>query len=368
MKIKSIELFLAEIKLKQRFTTSLISRDHTYNIFVKVTSDERLYGWGECSPNPVINGETAETCMITGRMLANSILGKDPREHEQIMFVMDRVLFSNTSIKSAIDIACHDLAARSEEKPLYLYLGGSVQKKIYTDYTVSVNDVEKMVIDALRVKELGFPSIKIKLGDGKGDDVERVRAIRKAVGSEMDLRVDANQGWQVKQAISILNEIAHEGVQYCEEPISRRNYFKLKKIKRQSSTPVMADESLFDHYDAKKLIKGDHCDMFNLKLGKSSGLLKAQKIIELATKANMEMQIGGFLGGKIVMTANCHLAHTHELIKYFDFDSPLFHSIDPIQGGIEYQKDWEIRLPESAGLGVDVDKTFLKQCESILIQ
>ncbi len=364
MKIRSIELFLAEIKLKQTFTTSLGSRDYTRNIFVRIKSDNGLIGWGECSPNPKINGETAETCMIIGELLSNALIDQDPREHGRIMVLMDKTIFGNTSIKSALDIACYDLAAKNIGKPLYRYLGGKLNKKIYTDYTVSVSDVDKMVIDALRIKELGFPAIKIKLGDGKGNDVARVKAIRKAVGDQMDLRVDANQGWKVNQAISILNEIEQFGVQYCEEPISRRNYFRLKKVRKKSATKVMADESLFDHYDARKLIKGDHCDMFNLKLGKSSGLLKALKIIHEAEKANMEMQIGGFLGSRIVMTANYHLAHTSDLIKYFDFDSPLFHNVNPVVGGIEYQKDWEIKLSDQPGLGLEVDESFLKGCIS----
>lgn len=368
MKITSIELFFAELKLKQRFTTSLGYRDFAHSVFIRITTDNGIVGWGECSPNPKINGETADSCMLIGQMIAKELIDQDPREHEDIMDTMDKVIFGNTSIKSALDIACYDLAAKYEEAPLYLYLGGSIQKKIYTDYTVSVSDIEKMVIDAQRIKELGFPAIKIKLGDGKADDIERVRAIRERVGNDIELRVDANQGWKAKEAAPILNALHQLGVQYCEEPISRRNYFKLNKLRKKSALPIMADESLFDHYDARKLIKGKHCDMFNIKLGKSSGLLKAQKIIKEAAKSNIEMQIGGFLESKIVFTANCHLAHTHQLIKYYDFDSPLFHSVDPIIGGIEYEKDWEVRLPDVPGLGLDVDETFLKSCEKIMIK
>jgi len=368
MKIKSIELFLAKINLKQVFTTSLGSRDHNENIFVRIATDKGQIGWGECSPNPKINGETAQTGLIIGSMLAKVLLGKDPREHDEIMATMDKSIYGNTSIKSAIDIACYDLAARDADQPLYLYLGGTLSKKIYTDYTVSVNDIDKMVIDAKRIKELGFPSIKVKLGDGKADDIARIAAIRKEVGEEIDLRVDANQGWKVKQAIEVLNGIEEFNVQYCEEPISRRNYFKLKKVKKHSTVKIMADESLFDHYDARKLIKDNHCDMFNIKLGKSSGIYKAQKIIQEAEAAQMDMQIGGFMGSRLIITANCHLAHTSEFIKYYDFDSPLFHSINPIKGGIEYQKDWEIRIPDAPGLGLKVDLSFLKTCPSVIIK
>lgn len=368
MKIKSVELFLATFKLKQTFTTSLGSRDHNLNVFVRLKTDNGLIGWGECSPNPKINGETADTCMAIGQLLGKALMNQDPREHDLIMEIMDKVIYGNTSIKSAFDIACYDLAARSVEQPLYIYLGGSIDKQIYTDYTVSVNDVDKMVVDAQRIKALGFPAIKVKLGDGKEDDVLRIKAIREAIGDAIELRVDANQGWKVKQAIQVLNGLKEFNVQYCEEPINRRNYFKLKKVRKNSATPIMADESLFDHYDARKLIRDEHCDMFNIKLGKSSGLFKAQKIIEEAEKVNMEMQIGGFMGSRLIITANCHLAHTSALIKYFDFDSPLFHSVNPINGGIEYQQDWEVRIPDAPGLGLSVDESFLRDCQRLQVR
>ncbi len=367
MKITSVEFYHAKLKLKQPFITSLGFRDHANNMYVRIQTDKGLEGWGECSPYAPINGETVDTCFLIGEMIGKRLLGQDPREHQDITSLMDSTIYGNTSIKSAIDIACYDLAAKYEDEPLYIYLGGSIDKKIYTDYTVSVSDIDKMVIDALRIKELGFPAIKVKLGDGKADDVKRMHAIREAVGSDIDIRIDANQGWKVKQAIQVLNGIEDLNIQYCEEPINRHNYFKLKKVRNNSPVKIMADECLHDHYDARKLIKGDHCDMFNIKLGKSSGLYKAQKIVEEADNAQIPMQIGGFLESRILFTANCHLAHTSPLIKYSDFDSPLFHEYDPVLGGMEYQKDWEIRLPEVPGLGLKVEDSFLKSCRSLRV-
>lgn len=368
MKIKSIGFYRAKIQLKQVFTTSLGSRDHNTNVFVKIEADNGLVGWGECSPNPKITGETADTGMIVGQMLAKALLNTDPSQHDIIMQRMDQVIFGHTGIKSAIDIACYDLAAKAKDQPLYTYLGGSIEKKIYTDYTVSVGSIEQMVADALKIKSQGFPAIKIKLGDGKVDDVQRVAAIRKAVGTSIDLRVDANQGWTLKQAVNVLNELSKLGVQYCEEPIFRKKYYQLQKVRKESKTKIMADECLFDHHDAKALINGGHCDMFNIKLGKSSGLFKAQKIIKAAEKKKMDIQIGCFMESRLGITASCHLALSGHLIKYFDMDSPLFHQIDPILGGIAYEKDWQIKLPDEAGLGLMIDDVFLKSCEQITIQ
>lgn len=368
MKITQIELFHAKLKLKHPFITSLGYRDHANNVFVRIRTNTELVGWGECSPYPPINGETVDTCFLIGKLLGEQLLGMDPRETDVISKTMDRLIYGNTSIKSAIDIACHDIQAKSFDAPVYLHWGGSIEKKIFTDYTVSVGSVEQMAEDALKIKANDFQIIKVKLGDGGAKDVQRIEAIREAVGNDIKIRIDANQGWKVKEAIRTLNDLDKFDIQYCEEPINKHNFFKLKKVRANSPIKIMADECLSDHYDARKLIQGNHCDFFNIKLGKSSGFHKAFKIIEEAEAANIAMQIGGFLESKILFTANCHLAHTSSLVEYFDFDSPLFHEFDPIQGGMEYQKNGEIRIPDTPGLGLSVDESFLKNCDSISIK
>ncbi len=364
MQIDQIELYHAALKLKHPFITSLGWRDHANNVFVRIRTKEGIDGWGECSPYPPINGETVDTCFIIGKLLAQSLMGTNPLELDQASAAMDKTIYGNTSIKSAMDIALHDIAAKEKEQPLYQFLGGAIKKPIYTDYTVSVSSVEQMVADASLIKEKGFPVMKVKLGDGGKKDVERIRAIREAVGYDIKIRIDANQGWDVAEAIEALQALEPYDIQYCEEPISRHEYPRLKEVRKHSTVPIMADESVSDHHDAEKLIRQDLCDMINIKLGKSSGLVKAQKIIQKAEKGGIPMQIGGFLESRILFTANCHLAHTSDMVQYFDFDSPLFMEEDPILGGMEYQPDWEIKLPDSPGLGLSVREEMLNKFRS----
>ena len=143
---------------------------------------------------------------------------------------------------------------------------------------------------------------------------------------------------------------------------------QLKEVKEHSPVMIMSDESVYDHHDAKKLIDQDLCDMINIKLGKSSGLVKAQKIIHQAEQVNMPMQIGGFLESRILFTANCHLAHTSALVQYFDFDSPLFMEENPVSGGMQYHDDWEITLPDAPGLGLEVSDDWLNRFRSRVIK
>ena len=124
---------------------------------------------------------------------------------------------------------------------------------------------------------------------------------------------------------------------------------------------IMADESCCDHHDAKRLIDLEAVQAFNIKLGKSSGIFKAQKIIKLAEKANLQLQIGGFLESRIGFTASAHLALTSDNVKFCDFDTPMMFSDDPVSGGIHYGANGLVTVPEIPGLGASLDAGYLKQ-------
>ena len=366
MVIDSFELYAAKLKLKKPFITSLGVIEFSDHIFLKVFSDRGEFGWGECAPTHDINGETIDTCLAVSKQLTNSIIGISCFSHDLIYQKLNSVIYGHQSIKSAIDVACYDLASKSKKVPLYEYLGGEIDKKIYTDYTVSLNDVDKMVKQAGDIVKKGFKIIKVKLGDDGKTDIERIKYIRKCIGDDKQIRIDANQGWNIEEAIDTLQNINKYNIEYCEEPINRDLSFRLNKVKESSPIKIMADESLFTSYDAEMMVHGNHCDMFNLKIGKHGGLFETKKIVAVAEKNNIPMQVGGFIESKIIFTVNCHLGHSSNLIKFFDCDSPLFHEHNPIIGGLNYENDWELTLPNSYGIGVDIDQKNLKDFSKII--
>lgn len=360
-------LYKLFIPLKEPFVISLGTIHNVENIIVVIRTNKGISGFGECSPFMTINGESQSTCFLMGQYLAKKLKGKNPLDIKGCMKVMDKLMYANTSIKSAFDIAMHDIAAQHAGVPLYEFLGGKKNKILITDYTISMDDPQKMAMKALRIKEAGYSVIKVKLGEGKKKDVARIKAIRKAIGKKIPIRIDANQGWDVKTAIKTLQALKDYDIQFCEEPIPRWDFLNLKKVKKLSPIPVMADESCSDHHDAQRLIQLGACDMLNIKLGKSSGLLKAQKIIALAEKENMPLQVGGFMESKITMTANAHLALCSNNILYCDFDTPLMFTEDPVSGGIVYKENGIIEVPGTAGLGAWIDNERLEKLEKVLV-
>lgn len=362
--IEKIEWYKLRVPLKEPFVISLGTIYHVQNVVVRITTASGLTGFGECSPYMTINGESMDTCFVVAQYLATALKGKNALEPENCMAIMDRVIYANASIKSAFDIALHDIAAQAAGLPLYHYLGGQKGKALQTDMTVSIGEPEKMKQDAVRFQQEGFPAIKVKLGESLEKDVARIKAIREGIGNALPLRIDANQGWATAaEAIAILNALAPYHIEHCEEPIPRWKFMELRKVSEASPIPIMADESCCDHHDAERLIHIKACPMFNIKLGKSSGFVKAMKIVALGAKAGINMQVGGFMESRLGMTAAAHLALTSDAIHHCDFDTPLMFTADPVIGGIRYGEHGVIDVPDVPGLGAVVDEEYLKEGE-----
>jgi L-alanine-DL-glutamate epimerase-like enolase superfamily enzyme len=354
--------------LNEPFTISLGTFHYADNVIVVIKTDEGPTGFGECSPFMSINGESYETCMAVGRYLAKGLKSKDPLDIAGCTQTMNSIIYGNASIKSAFDMALYDIAAQHAGKPLYKLLKGK-KRTIITDYTVSFGEPSKMAADAQKIKDEGYTIIKVKLGGKPADDIRRIKLIRKQIGKDIPLVIDANQGWDVNSAPGVLSALSPYHILFCEEPIPRWDFMNLPRVQQQSPIPVMADESCGDHHDAERLIQLKACRFFNIKLGKSGGIFNALKIIRLAEAASIKIQLGGFLESRLAFTAASHLATVSNIIEFFDFDTAIMHKEDHVQGGISYHANGRIELPEDViGLGATVDKAYLKELDKIVVR
>lgn len=363
--ITKVEIYKSPIKLKEPFIISLGPMEYAQNIVVVIHTNQAIVGFGECSPFMTINGESMETCFVVAQYIAKILKGKNPTDIEACHAEMDQLIYGNSSIKSAFDMALYDIVAQEADVPLYKYLGGENNKKIQIDYTISLTNPEKMAADAIDIVKRGFEIIKVKLGHSKSQDIESIRQIREAVGYDIPIRLDANQGWSAEETPEILEALLPYNIQHCEEPIPRWDFMKLPEICKNSPIPIMADETCCDHHDAQRLIELNACHQINIKLSKSSGIFKALKIIEHAEAANIKIQVGGFLETRLGFTASAHLALASKNIVYFDFDTPLMMTEDPVIGGISYNNKGVVTVPNQAGLGAKIDESFLQKLEKV---
>ena len=365
--IQQIELYKLSIPLIEPFITSLGTDYTADNVLVRIHTKEGIIGFGECSPYMPINGESQETCMVVGELFAKALIGHNALDIEGAVKLMDSIIYANGSIKSAFDIALYDIASQHAGVPLYKFIGGKNDKTIITDYTVSLAEPEVMAVQALKILSQGYPAIKVKLGKDGKKDVVRMKAIRAAVGPAIPLRIDANQGWGVEEAIETLKALAPLDIQHCEEPIARWNYLSLPRVKKESPIPIMADECCGDDHDAERLIALDACDYFNIKLGKSGGIFKALKMARLAEAAGLHLQVGAMIESRLAMTAFAHFALSSPNIVHFDFDTALMLREDPVMGGIVYKENGVVEVPEAIGLGATISEEWLGKWEKVSV-
>jgi L-alanine-DL-glutamate epimerase-like enolase superfamily enzyme len=365
MTILHTDIYKLSIPMKP-FTIATGTMHFAQNIFIRIHTDAGFYGAGECSAFPMIAGETQATCFEMAKDFAACWKGKEALDLKTRMEDLDRFTAFNATIKSAFDMALHDLAAKAAGMPLYRYLGGK-NKALETDLTIGIDTPEKMAQTAVRFKADGVRIIKIKLGkDGPGD-VQRVRQIRAAVGPDIVLRIDANQGWDFDTALDALQQMQPFQIQFCEQPMRRWQDDRLPELRARVTIPLMADESVFDHHDARRLIAAGACDYVNIKFAKSGGILEAARIDAVCEQEGIPCMMGGMLESRVALTAFAHFALAHDNIIFYDMDTCMLgHTVDPVVGGVQY-RGYFLKIPDSPGIGADVDETFLQHGEKISV-
>jgi len=366
--ITSVEIIKLNIPYKEPFVISLGIIPEATNVVVRIHTDQGLTGTGECAPFVFIVGETQETVFELAKMVGRLLMGKNPFDIEARLGEIDRAVKGNPTMKSAFDMALYDLASQKAGMPLYQFLGGSNNREIFTDMTISIGTPEKVARDALEFKKAGFPAIKVKLGTTMKEDLSRIMAIREAIGMDYPVRIDANQGWDTITAIATLRALEKYNIEHCEEPIPHWNNRELVKVRENSPIPIMADESLFDHHDAFRLASMGACDYFNIKFSKSGGIYNALKIIAIAEASGIKCQVGCMSESRFALTALMHLVMARDNVVHYDMDSSLMLAGDPVTGGIVYRGKGKWELGEHPGIGADFDEAYLKSMEKITIK
>jgi L-alanine-DL-glutamate epimerase-like enolase superfamily enzyme len=365
MKITHTEIYRFSIPMEP-FVIATGTMHFAQNVLIRIYTDSGIHGVGECSAFPMIVGETQETCLAMAKDFAQILIGKDPLDIPERMNDLLGYAAHNGTVKSAFDMALFDIAAKHADLPLYRFLGGK-KRSVETDMTIGIDSPENMALSALKYQQQGCRILKIKLGKKVHEDIERVAQIRKAVGDAMIIRLDANQGWNFDDALYALGALAPFNIEFCEQPM--RTWFddRLPELKANSPIKLMADESCYNHHDARKLINSQSCEYLNIKFSKSGGILEAQKIHEVALQTGTKCMIGSMLESRIALTANLHFALSSPNVIFFDLDTCLLgHLVDPVIGGLTYD-GFFLDVPENSGIGADADPAFLKTCEQWIV-
>ena len=352
MGIRQVEVYRVTLKYKEPFRIAPGISTEANNVVVKLLTDYGVIGWGESSPSKRVTGETAETVARTLDKIGPKLVRSCPLRIEQDVELMDTVVKGNPAAKAAVDMALHDVLGKTVRKPLYMLVGG-YRTEVMTDITLGIKPAKDMAVDAAKAVKKGFRALKVKLGIDPAEDIERVRMIREAAGDDVQIRVDANQGWTVKQAVDVLSKIEKFKIQFAEQPVSAEDVKGLREVRRNSSVPIMADESVHSPRDALRLIRAEAVDLINIKLMKCGGILNGRKIAEVAEAAGVACMIGCMSESEIGIAAAAHLAAGVKNIQYADLDSDLLHRDKLVKKGGLSVKDSARTFSKACGLGVE---------------
>lgn len=353
MKIQDIQLGRISLPLRHPFKTALRTVSSVEDVVVKVIADTGEVGYGEAPPTAVITGDTIGSIECAVRdFIRPALVGMEVENLDGVMTRLNGCILKNTSAKAAVDMAVYDLFGQRFGAPVFQLLGGA-RRTFETDITISVNSVDEMVADSLEAVHRGYGILKVKVGKDGLRDVERISAIRDAVGYRVTLRVDANQGWDPRQAVSILSAMESEGldVELVEQPVKAHDLEGMRYIRERVNTPILADESVFSPLDAARIMQTGAADLINIKLMKTGGIWQALKICDIAEVYGVECMIGCMLESRLSVAAAAHLCAGRSIITRADLDGPSLCSEDPYIGGPLFDEA-AVTMSDDPGIGV----------------
>jgi muconate cycloisomerase len=381
MKISGCEVFMVALPSRREHTwASKMTTPIGHHAIVRVDTDDGLSGWGEApaiatwgGPHMRYYGETPETVRhIVLDYLIGALSETDPRDIGLVHARMDGVVKGHPYAKAAIDIACHDIAGKAAGVPVSTLLGGRHRDGIEIAHSLGIMEVERCAAEAEQAVAEGARTIKCKTGLDPERDVEVVRQVRAAVGDDVRIRVDGNEGYRgVWEAIEVTRRQEDYGLFLCEQPVEGAE--ALAQVASSIETPVMADESAWTTHDILELHELGAASCFSCYVTKPGGLFRARQQAEIAAALAMNCDIGGSIEMGIGNAANLHLGAalvTADLPSVCPVTMPIGSS-GPVVAGVYYTDDivsepfgfvdGRVLVPEGPGLGVEVDMEKLKR-------
>jgi L-alanine-DL-glutamate epimerase-like enolase superfamily enzyme len=236
--------------------------------------------------------------------------------------------------------------------PVWKLLGG-FRDSIRTSVTIGILPLDETLAAARRWRRRGFTCLKIKGGRDLDEDIARVTRAREALGPQVELRFDANQGYTVAQAARFVEATRAAEIELLEQPTPKGEPDLLGKVTRAVSVPVMADESLMTLRDAYKLARRELVDMVNIKLMKVGGIAEALHINSVARAAGLEVMVSCMDEAGLAIAAGLHFALARQHVHYADLDGHLDLVDDPTHDAVVV-RDGVLYPSGGPGLGVDL--------------
>jgi muconate cycloisomerase len=374
VKITSVETIAVSLPLRRPHVSAVQARERIF-IIVRVHTDSGLVGLGEATvlkewggPHMTYYGESHKTvALVIEAYLAPAVVGADPLQREALHQTMNRTIKGYPYAKAALDIACHDLAGKALGVPACVLLGGRVRHRIPVAHSIGIMTPEAAAVEAAEAAGEGIGTIKIKVGLDPHRDVETVARVRKAVGPDVAITVDGNQGYpSPREAARVLREMMEHRILFAEQPVE--GVEAMAEVARALDLPLMHDESAWTPQDVLRIIRQGAGDMVSLYTTKPGGLWPAGKMAAVAEAGGLSANVNGSAETGVGNAANLHLAASAPVARHacvvpvtgLEPARPTrvagrFYLDDIVREPFDYA-DGHLRVPEGPGLGVTLDE------------
>lgn len=373
MKIKSIESFVLSDKLKDSFYFSQWEYSERRICIVKVTSDTGHVGWGEgYGPAGVIQAGIDH--------LKDFVVGQNPLETETIWGIMYRRTLDfarrgiMVSAMSAIDVALWDLKGKILEMPVHLLLGGKKRENCipyatgmyFTKNDGQLKDV--LAKEARNYAELGFKAMKMKVGLSLEKDIEHVEVVRKAIGPDVHLMIDANHAYNLREAVVLAQAVEKYNIYWFEEPISPEYYDQYAELRAKTSIPIAGGECEHLRFGFQTLLRSRSVDIVQPDICAAGGLTEAKRIAALASVYGVEV-VPHTWGSGIAIAAATHFICNLDAIPGRLISPKCYMEYDRTENGLREEltnnpvevSNGEIRVSDEPGLGIVVNEEALNK-------
>jgi L-Ala-D/L-Glu epimerase len=363
MKITKVEAipfvipFRPDVEPSKWASGGLDKADH---VLIRVSGEDGLVGYGEATPRPGFYGESQRGIVVAvEEFYRDQLKGMDVLDAEKISGVLDRYPANNTA-RGALDVAIHDLKARFLGVPLYKLLGGWHPGKVPVAANVSIKKkMESSVEEAIKFVAMGLKTLKVKVGGDPKKDLALIRAIRKGIGEDIDIYVDANQGWDRRSALWALPRMVDEGVFMVEEPVPSTDIESKLLIAKTIRMLILLDESVFTIQDVVRELKLGAVGRISVKTPRT-GIMNSQKIIRTAEMFHIACSIGTQAETGVGTIASAHNGAAYRNVVGTELANYLKWSDDILVERPKFENGFLI-LPEGPGLGIEIDQKKLKK-------
>jgi len=381
MRIAEFTAYHVRIPLRKTIRHASYVRRSNDSLVVCCRLSDGTEGWGEGLPRPYVTGETIETAWQQVRELDVASLAERIDDLNTAVAVCrdfrmppppagGRDCFGH-SVRCAVELSLLDAVARGEGVPLSHVTAlvpetnpiRESRDRVRYSAAITASGAWKVIYRAWKYRVYGFHQTKVKVGTDGGNDAATLRRVRRIVGPEMDLRIDANEAWTCDTLEAKLAPLLPFDVTAVEQPVPHADVDGLAGVRDRVDTPIMLDESLCSLSDSRRAIERGLCDLFNIRISKCGGFVNSLRLAALAHEAGLGYQLGCQVGETgILSAAGRHFACSVGNIRYLEGSFDRYLVREPLtQEDLSFGRGGYSPRLDGPGLGVTIDKAALQR-------